>query len=133
MIAALVMMALGRFRFGINSDAHQRLTRTSPYRWPAQERIGREPALQFVGPGVETMTLAGTIHPHFRGGLRQVDGMRAQAGRGVPMMMVDGHGFVWRRWVIVNVSETRTVLMADGAPRQIDFTLELQRYGEDRL
>lgn len=133
MIGSLIMMALGTFRFGITGGDYQRLTRTAPYRWPAQERIGRAPALQYLGPGVETMTLAGTIHPHFRGGLRQVDLMRAQATAGVPMMMVDGMGFVWKRWVIVSVSETRTYLMKDGAPRQIDFQLELQAYGGDLL
>jgi phage protein U len=71
------------------------------------------------------------IYPHFKGGLRQVDLMRAQAGRGQPMMMVDGMGWVWNRWVITEVQETRTLFMADGAPRQIDFSMKLESYGPD--
>jgi len=72
--------------------------------------------LQYGGPGVEEMRLQGVIYPHFRGGLRQVDAMRAQAGTGVPFMMVDGMGWVWKRWVIVNVSDTKSILCPMARP-----------------
>lgn len=130
---SLVMMALGSFRFGMKQDAHQEMQRSSPYRWHAVKRVGRAPALQYGGPGVEEMRLQGVIYPHFRGGLRQVDAMRVQAGTGVPFMMVDGMGWVWKRWVIVNVSDTKSFFMPDGAPRKIEFTVTLQAYGPDGL
>ncbi|KAF0676726.1 phage tail protein [Profundibacterium mesophilum] len=127
----LVMMALGAFRFGIFNGGYQSFRREAAYRWEALERIGRAPAHQFTGPGVQTITLEGVIYPHFRGGLRQIDLMRAQAQLGLPLMLVDGAGFVWRRWVITQVSETRTALLADGAPRKIAFSITLAAYGED--
>lgn len=130
---SLVMMRLGGFRFGIGKGAHQEMTRSSPFRWHAVNRIGREPAMQYGGPGSEEMRLQGVIYPHFKGGLRQVDLMRVQAGSGVPFLMVDGMGWVWKRWVIVNVTDTKSFFMADGAPRKIEFTLTLQSYGPDRL
>ncbi|MGR3435741.1 MAG: phage tail protein [Shimia sp.] len=132
MIGALISIALGPFRFGVTGDAYQRMTQSAPYRWAPQARIGREPALQYLGPDVATLTISGTIHPHFRGGLRQVEAMRGEAGRGRPMMLVDGMGGVWRRWVITRVDETRMHMTPDGAPQQIDFQLELQSYGRDR-
>jgi len=127
-----IMMALGAFRFGVTGGSYQSLRRVAQYRWAKLDRAGRDPALQFMGPDAEEITLEGVIHPHYRGGLRQVEFMRLAARTGQPMMLVDGLGWVWDRWAIINVDETKTVLMADGAPRQIDFRVLLRAYGEDR-
>ena len=129
---ATVMMALGAFRFGVTGTSYQSLRRVAAYRWEQQDRLGRDPAQQFMGPGAEDVTLEGTIHPHYRGGLRQVEFMRLAARTGQPLMLVDGLGWVFQRWVILSVEETRKVLMSDGAPRQIDFRVSLRSYGEDR-
>lgn len=127
MISSFVMMWLGPFRFGASGPSHQRATQSSAYRWEAVPLVGRRPALHYLGPAEEELTLDGTIHPHFRGGLRQIDGMRAQASLGLPMLMGDGLGFVLGHWVIIGVEDTKSVLMADGSPRQIDFSLKLTR------
>ncbi len=127
----LVMMALGAFRFGMSNDAYQQFSRTVGYRWGKVNRLGRAPALQFAGLDTQDVTIEGVIYPHFKGGLRQVDLMRARAGLGVPMMMVDGMGWVWKRWVIVQFDETKSYFLKDGAPRKIEFSLKLQSYGAD--
>lgn len=130
---SLVMMALGTFRFGISNGAYQKFSRTAAYRWNKVERAGRTPALQYTGPDAQEITIEGVIYPHYRGGLRQVDLMRLRAGLGIPMMMVDGLGWVWQRWVIVRIEERKSVFLRDGAPRKIEFTITLQAYGEDFL
>lgn len=127
-----VMMALGAFRFGVNRASYQSFTRAAAWRWEAQDRLGRRPALQFLGPGIEEITLEGEIYPHFKGGLRQVEMMRLVASAGQPLMLVDGLGWVWDRWVITSIEETKTVFLADGAPRKIEFNVTLQAYGSDR-
>lgn len=127
----LIMMALGSFRFGINQANYQSLSRTAIYRWEELDRVGREPASQFMGPGSQTIELEGVLHPHYRGGLLQMDAMRAIASTGTPLMLVDGLGFVFRRWVVEEVDERKSVLFGDGAPRQIDFTIALRSYGRD--
>ncbi len=71
------------------------------------------------------------IHPHFKGGLHQVEQMRHQAGKGEPMMMVDGLGWVWNRWVITRVQECKSHFLRDGAPRKIEVSLTLKSYGPD--
>jgi len=129
----LVMMALGSFRFGMRWVDYQRATHHAAYRWEQLNRAWRKPAAQYAGPGVQTITLEGVIYPHFRGGLHQLTGMRAIAGTGVPLFMTDGMGWVWDRWVIVSVTETKSHLMADGAPRKIEFSVELQSYGSDSI
>jgi len=128
---SLVMMALGLFRFGLKGAAYQTFRRSAEWRWEQLDRIGRAPALQYVGPGAQEISLEGVIYPHFKGGLRQVELMRLQAGFGLPMMLVDGLGWVWDRWVITSAEETKTLFLADGAPRKIEFSLTLRAYGAD--
>jgi hypothetical protein len=127
-----IMMALGSFRFGVNRASYQSFTRDAAYRWSRQDRLGRAPALQYLGPDAEEITLEGVVYPHFKGGLRQMELMRAVARLGQPMMLVDGLGFVWQRWVITRVSETKSLFLADGAPRRIEFNVTLRAYGSDR-
>lgn len=133
MLSGLVMMALGAFRFGMNSADYQTFSRTAGFRWAKQDRLGRAPALQYLGPDTEEITLEGVIYPHFKGGLRQVELMRVTALTGLPLILVDGLGFVWQRWCIVEVTERRSFLMSDGAPRKIEFSVRLQSYGGDVL
>lgn len=126
-----VLMALGAFRFGISGGHHQELRRQASWRWEKVARIGRAPALQFLGAGAGEITMNGVIYPHYKGGLYQVDGMRAEAELGTPLMLTDGLGFVWQRWCITSVDETKRVLDSDGAARRISFRVELVAYGED--
>ena len=125
------MMALGEYRFSLPTAAYQEFTHSAEYRWAAQERLGRLPAQQYVGPGRETISLRGILYPSFRGGLGQLDRMRAEAGRGVSLEMTEGSGRVLGRWVITRVEETRRIFEADGTPKKVEFRLELGRYGED--
>ena len=125
------MMALGLFRFGVNSAAYQTWTHSASCRWEKLDRAGRAPAMQFMGPDADEISLEGVIHPHFRGGLRQVELMRAAARLGQPLMLVDGLGWVRERWVIPSITEKKSVFLADGAPRQIDFAMSLKAYGSD--
>lgn len=131
MVPTLVMMALGTFRFGMFSGAYDQFSRSASYRWNNVDRIGREPALQYLGPGTTEISIEGLILPHFRGGLGQVDRMCAQAEAGDPMMMVDGLGKVWKWWVIVRVDDRRSHMIRDGAARKIEFSMTLKSYGGD--
>lgn len=128
---SLTMLALGTFRFGVNRACYQTLSRRAAYRWEKLDRAGRAPASQFLGRDAEEISLEGVIYPHFKGGLRQVEAMRVVAGLGQPMILVDGLGWVFQKWVILGVEERKSVFMADGAPRRIDFSLHLRSYGED--
>ena len=125
------MMALGSYRFSLDSAAYQELRRSTAYRWQALARLQRLPAQQFLGPGSETLDLKGVIYPHYRGGFKQLDAMRAQAGKGEPLLLVDGLGFIWGQWVVLQVDETQSVLLTNGQPRKLEFQLRLARYGED--
>lgn len=128
-----MMMILGAYRFCIGNAAYQSLARTTEYKWEEQKRLLGEPAMQFMGNGAETITLEGVVYPQFKGGLRQVTLMRAQAGLGFPLMLISGNGNAFGRWCITNVNETQTFFMKDGTPRKIAFSLTLKKYGEEKM
>ena len=123
-----VMMTLGPYRFGMDSAAYSELTRTTEYRWESQELIGARDAQQYTGPGEETISLPGVVYPHWRGGVRQIDEMRSLASQGRPLLLTDGVGRVWGRYVITRVDETQGVFLRQGLPRRQQFTLSLKRY-----
>ncbi len=125
-----VMMALGDFRFSLPTAAYQNLTRTHRWTWAEQQRVGREAALQYTGKS-EAVTLEGVIYPHFKGGLGQVEKMRQQADKAEPLILVDGLGNVWGKYVIEEAEEKQSTHFAQGLARKVDFQLALRRYGED--
>ena len=126
-----VLLTLGNYQFGMSTAAHESLARTKAYRWVTQYRLGREPASQYVGPGQQTISLKGTIYPHFRGGLGQIDNMKTEADVGEPLTLVDGLGYNLGRWVIKKITDTESNYVGEGLPRRVDFSLDLEAYGED--
>jgi len=131
-MAERVMLGLGEFRFEVDALAYQTLSFSQSWRWPEQARIGRDPALQFVGRNVGSIELDGVLYPGFTGGLGQVEAMRALADAGRPLQLIDGLGRIWGAWVITEIGDTRTVFAEDGQPRKVEFSIKLKDYGEDR-
>jgi len=128
---AEVMMALGDYRFSIDTAAYEQITRSFEWRWQAQERLGRKPAQQFLGPGVTTVQFEGVIYPSFKGGLGQIDAMKVEADKGEPLRLADSNGFKWGEFVIKRIEETRSKPIPSGQPRRIAFRIELADYGKD--
>ncbi len=48
-----------------------------------------------------------------------------KADTGLPMMIVDGLGWVWKRWAILRVEERKSYFLRDGASRKIEFSMAL--------
>lgn len=127
-----VMFMLGPFMFSRDTAAPQSIRRSSEFTWTAQNRFGRDPALQFTGPGADSIELEGDIYPTYKGGLSQVAAMRELAGTGKPHILVDGRGNVYGQWVIMRVEETGRILFDNGTPRKIQFRVSLRLYGENK-
>ena len=73
------MMPLGQVRLSIDAAAYDHLSRTEEYSWARQDRLGRNPTRQNVGPGDGTISLKGTLLTARRDGMGQVEAMRAEA------------------------------------------------------
>lgn len=126
-----ILMGLGPFRFETTRHAYEELERTVCGRWPAQERIGRRPALQFVGAGKSKIRIDATIYPELTGGLGQVEAMGVAAEAGAILMLVAGTGRVFGRYVITSLSDRQSFIDRDGTPRKVEVEITLERYGED--
>lgn len=125
------LMALGDYRFSINTAAYQELKHSQAYRWQSQERILRKPAMQFMGEGEESMSFTGIVYPHVQGGVKQIEAMREEAGKGKPLLLVDGLGFIWGQWVIMQINEGQSFFMTNGQPLKQTFECRILNYGED--
>lgn len=123
------MLALGNYRFSVSTAAFQSLERTSEYRWAQMNTFGTRPANQFVGIGKDEIRLKGVIFPHYKGGLAQIDAMRATAANGQPLKMVSSTGEKLGKWVIVSIQEAQSHLI-NGQPLKQEFTVVLRYYGD---
>ena len=128
-----IMYMLGPFMFSRDTAAPNSLTRSNKYDWVQQGRMGRDSASQFVGNSEDRIELQGTIYPEYAGGVEQITLMRLLAGEGIPYLFVAGTGIVYGDYCISSIEETDKHFHANGSPKQVDFTLVLDRYGEDDL
>ena len=137
-----MMMTLGPIVFSVETSAYEQLQRNTQYQWASQGRLGHPffkhlgiggPAYQYVGPGEESINLNGTLFPQYKGAPGHISLMRLSAGLGVALPLIDGNGFIYGRWLIESIQETKSVFFSDGNPRKIDFSLSLKRYNEDLM
>jgi phage protein U len=81
--------------------------------------------------GDEKITLKGAIFPGFKGGLKQLDTLRALGAQLKPLTLTTGYGDALGTWCLKSVEEEQSALMQGGIPRKQGFTLEFVRYGDD--
>lgn len=121
-------MILGDYLFSLNTAAYQSLDRQTEYRWGSQERFGAHEALQFLGPGGDTINLAGIVYPSYRGGAGQVQELRDLAARGEPLQLIGGTGNVYGRWVVEGITEKQGEFAPMGTPRKQEFTVKMRHF-----
>ena len=127
-----MMMAYGMFVFALGTAPYQELQRQANWRHEGQGRVGQRAARQFLGPGDDTITLTGTLLPHFTGGQQNLDQLRAMADEGAAWPLIEGNGTYYGLYVIENLQETKSHQMRDGSAQRIAFSLTLQRVDDRR-
>lgn len=128
-----MMMALGMFIFSLETLAYQEFQRQTEWRHGTTNRIGTNPARQFLGRGEDTITLPGLLLPALAGTPLSLDTLRYMADTGKAWPLVEGTGKIYGVWVIESLSETRTLFFQDGAARRIEFNLVLKRIDDGRV
>lgn len=124
--------AYGRsYVFAMGGLPQTMLDRTFEYRWDAANRLGRRPAMQFLGPGEETVSIRGTIYPPYFGSFSMLQSMRAEAMAGTPRPFVTQYGEYHGIWCIRSIRDNQGPYWPDGYPRKVEFTIELTHYGPD--
>ena len=125
------LFQLGDFQFDLPNGVPQTLDRTAEFRWEQQDRLLRDPALQFLGPGAQEITLDGVLLPGLSGTQSTMETLRTLAARGEPLMLTNGNGRVFGRWAIRQIREGQGTFAPGGGARQISFSIALGRYVED--
>jgi uncharacterized protein len=125
------LFQLGSFQFDLPNGVPQTLDRQADYRWEEQDRLFREPAAQFLGPGSQAISLSGVLFPGFSGRQSTMEQLRQQAAQGAPEMLTDGLGRIYGKWGIRRVREQQNTFAPGGGARQISFDVELVKYAED--
>lgn len=119
--------------FGVKSLPQTGLDRSISYRWEPQNRIGRRPAMQFLGTGEETVSIKGVLYPPQFGSLDSLEQMRDEAMLGVPRGMVTSTGRYYGIWCIKSIKDVQAPYWPDGSPRKVEFTIDLTNYGADGI
>jgi uncharacterized protein len=125
------LFQLGSFQFDLPNGVPQTLDRTAEYRWEVQDRLLRDPAAQFMGPGSQQITLDGVLFPGFSGRQATMETLRVLAATGEPQMLTDGTGKIYGRWAIRSIQEGLSTFAPGGGARQISFNVSMVRYVED--
>ncbi|MFC4256699.1 phage tail protein [Croceibacterium xixiisoli] len=121
------LMALGMFLFELATLSAEELQRKTNWSHARSPRIGARDATQYTGPGEEVITLAGSVFQEIADGRVSLDQLRELADAGEALPLVAGNGTVFGCFVIEGLDERHTWLLADGTPRQIDFSINLLR------
>ena len=127
----MILMSLGMFPFHVPTLAFDELQRRADWRHARTPRVGARDAVQYVGPGDETVSISGTAYAELSKGVASLDELRDMAGTGEAWPLVDGAGRVFGDFVITGIDERHKFLFEDGTARKIDFGIDLLRVDED--
>ena len=134
MLQNYAMAVLGMFVFTQKTIPFQTLDRESNWRHPTNSVVGGMPKTQFTGTEGETITISGRLMPEITGGRFSIKMLELMADSGGSFPLIDGATFeLVGFFVIESLSETRSEMFGDGAPRAIDFTLNLKRTDDPML
>lgn len=128
-----MQLALGAFIFETDNLTYSQLGRRTAWRHAGQSRVGASEALQYVGPGDDTLSLTGVLPHGVVGRSEAIATLRDMGRRGAAWPLVGGDGVVHGAWIITDLDETQRGLMIDGRPRLSDFTLNLKAVDADAL
>lgn len=93
--------------------------------------MGRSAKWQYVGAGENQLTQGGLLYPEITGGNLSLGAVSTMAYIGLAWPLIDGVGSIYGMYVITGLQETHQEFDRYGKAKKIEFTLSLQRVGED--
>ncbi len=123
-----------------DTPTFETLQRDTQFTWVTQERLSRDPAMQFTGIGEENISIDGKMYPYHFGGLSTIKRLREAGRAGKPYILArlytvqDPKAYVAEvigNFVIKRVRTVENKIGNSGIAHKIDFTVELTRFGED--
>jgi len=133
------LVALGQYRFVLDKNSYEKLTRSIEYRWEKTDIIGNRPNYQMAGTGEDSITLTGAVYnyaanqsatdsPVTETGTDQIEQIRQQAATLKPMLLIFENGRNFGYWMIQSIQEDQTALIGTNPVKQ-GYTIKLAYFG----
>lgn len=127
-------MSLGQFLFKTSTLAFQEIQRQRAWNYADNAIAFGRTKKQFMGAGEDTVTLPGLIYEEYGFGSRfALDEVASMADTGQGFVLMDGSGYLYGVYVINSIDETKSILLDNGVPRKVDYTLKLSRTDDERI
>ena len=104
-----------------------RVTRVQAAEWADKPVAGREPPLEYVGPGATEFLLSGELFPHALGGLTEWAILGAMLDSGRPQFLMRGDGLPLGWVAVTEAREEATRLGPDGVGRRLRVSITCRR------
>jgi len=124
-----MLMSLGQFIFKTSTLAFQEIQRQRSWSYAENAVANGRAKKQFTGAGSDTVTMPGLIF----GTRFALDELASMADTGQGYVLMDGSGYLYGVFVIDSIDETKSILMDNGVPRKVDYTLKLSRVDDERI
>ena len=129
-----MLMSLGQFLFKTSTLAFQEIQRQRAWNYADNAIAFGRAKKQFMGAGEDTVTLPGLIYEEYGFGSRfALDELASMADTGQGFVLMDGSGYLYGVYVINSIDETKSILLDNGVPRKVDYTLKLSRTDDERI
>ena len=129
-----MLMSLGQFLFRTSTLAFQEIQRQRAWNYADNAIAFGRAKKQFMGAGEDTVTLPGLIYEEYGFGSRfALDEVANMADTGQGFVLMDGSGYLYGVYVINSIDETKSILLDNGVPRKVDYTLKLSRTDDERI
>ena len=129
-----MLMSLGQFLFKTSTLAFQEIQRQRAWNYADNAIAFGRAKKQFMGTGEDTVTLPGLIYEEYGFGSRfALDEVASMADTGQGFVLMNGSGYLYGVYVINSIDETKSILLENGVPRKVDYTLKLSRTDDERI
>lgn len=122
-----MMMSLGRFVFTLPTVVFDQLSHSRDVRFAFNERIGAADAVQFVGPGVEEISLTGVTAHGINNPKISFSLLNQMMQSGDDHPLIDGLGNVFGNYIILSLQLDKTVFNRFGQARRTSWDISLRR------
>lgn len=122
-----MMMSLGMFIFSLPTIVYQDLSHKRDVQHSFTPRIGHSDAVQFIGPGTETITLTGVTAYGINHASASYAALNRMMQTGEAWPLVDGLGNMFGQYIIRSIDLKKNNFQKFGQARNSGFTIELTR------
>lgn len=129
-----MQLCIGQFVFTPDDLSFTELQRQRAWNYADNSVASGRARKQFIGAGEDSITLNGIVYQEHGFGTREaIEDLADLASTGQGYVVMDGSGYLYGVYVIDSISESKSILVFQGVPRKIDFSVTLKRVDDDRI